>query len=146
MEDGKQILGKFGFGASHSWIENQQLPAVLFKEEAEQVEAEPGKPIPMGNHKPELISAQEAFQYGEQSFPFEVEPGANVFDDFGLRVEGAHALDLSLKVVALLGGTDPAVTDGACPGSIPQPSVNVVETMSGRAANRGKCSIVCVFP
>ena len=103
VEYGEQVFGKLGLGASHAWIENQDFAAVSLNEVTEQVEAEPGKPIPVGNHKFELVPAQKSFQYGTQTFSFEVEARRDVFDDFCLRVDAVHSVDLSFEIVSLFG-------------------------------------------
>jgi hypothetical protein len=38
-----------------------------------------------------------------QSFPFEVKPGTDIFDDFGTGELFPHSFDLPVKVVSLLG-------------------------------------------
>ncbi|TCT22995.1 hypothetical protein EDC35_102330 [Thiobaca trueperi] len=43
-------------------IENHDLAAVAFDQEGDEVEAEAGESVTMGNHNPELIAAQESFQ------------------------------------------------------------------------------------
>jgi hypothetical protein len=51
-------------------IENHEFPAVQpvlsgaegFDEEGDEIDAEPGKSVTMGNHNPELVAAQKSFQ------------------------------------------------------------------------------------
>ena len=43
-------------------MENQDLTAVLLDQPLDEVEPEPGEPVPVGNHKSELIAAMESLQ------------------------------------------------------------------------------------
>ena len=69
----------------------------------DEFKAEPGEPVPVGNHKSELISAVKSLQYGEQSFAFPVESSGGVSDNLGVGVKLSHMGDLPLKVSALFG-------------------------------------------
>ena len=57
-----------------------------------------------------------SLQYGEKSFALEVEAGADVADDLGVRVSFSHESDLPLEVRRLLLGRDAAVAD--CDGGL----------------------------
>ena len=48
------------------------------------------------------------------SFASEVEPGADIADDLGIRVSFSHEGDLPVEVCRLLLGRDAAVADGLC--------------------------------
>jgi len=132
VEYGEQVFGKLCWGTTHSCIENQEFAAVSLNKEAEEVESEPGKPIPMGNHKLELVSAQKSFQYGLQTFSFEVESGRDVFDDFRLGVDAVHSLDLPFKIISLLVRTNAAIADDDRPFGNAQPSIDIEESLSCR--------------
>ena len=43
-------------------MENQDLPAVLLDQPLNEFKSEPGEPVPVGNHKSELIAAMESLQ------------------------------------------------------------------------------------
>ncbi len=58
VEYGEKIGGEFGFGASQIWIENHEFSTVLFDQKSNEVESKPGKPVAVGNHNLELVSAQ----------------------------------------------------------------------------------------
>jgi len=60
------------------------------------------KTVSVGNHKRDDSSAHRSFQYGPQSFPFEIDSRANVFDDFSVGISLSHVLGLPLKIVPLL--------------------------------------------
>ena len=112
IEDGENILGKFGLGACVLVIENQDSSSVLVGKPFDEFEAEPREAVAVGNHNAELISLVKSFQYGEQSFALPVEASADVGDDVGIGELFLHELDLSEEVIFLFVGTDPAVTDG----------------------------------
>ena len=57
MDDGENILGEFPLGAVFLLTENQDAAVVLLGQPLDKLESEPGKPIPVGNHNRELISA-----------------------------------------------------------------------------------------
>ena len=112
VQDGENILGKFLLGAVIRVAENHDLAAVLLGHPPDEVEPEPGEPVPVGNHNTELIAAMESLQQGDKSFALEVEPATNIGDEPGVGIALPHEDNLPLQVVALLGGTDPAVADG----------------------------------
>jgi len=64
-----------------------------------------------------------SFQYGEKSPALEVEAGADVADDLGVRVSCSHESDLPLKVCRLFLGRDAAVAD--CDGGLCVPDVGI---------------------
>ena len=130
VQDGENILGEFLFGAVIRVAENHDPTAVLFGKPLDKLESEPCKPVPVGNHNEELIAALKSLQYGDKSFSPEVEPAANVGDDFGVGVASLHEVNLSLQVVFLLAGTDPAVTHSFGRGTSWRVGVNVVETLA----------------
>ena len=43
-------------------MENQDLTAVLLDQPLDEFKSEPGEPVPVGNHKSELIAAMESLQ------------------------------------------------------------------------------------
>ena len=107
VQDGENILGKSLLGAVIRVAENHGLAAVLLGHPPDEVEPEPGEPVPVGNHNTELIAAMESLQQGDKSFALEVEPATNIGDDPGVGIALPHEDNLPLQVVALLGGTDP---------------------------------------
>ena len=62
VQDGENILGKFLLGAVIRVAENHDLAAVLLGHPPDEVEPEPGEPVPVGNHNTELIAAMESLQ------------------------------------------------------------------------------------
>ena len=84
MEDGENILGKFGLGACVLVIENQDTAFVLVSKPFDEFESEPCEAVAVGNHNAELISLVKSFQYGEQSFALPVEASADASDDVGI--------------------------------------------------------------
>ena len=62
MQDGENILGEFLLGAVIISVENHDLSTISLNLPFDEVEPESGKPVPVGNHKPELISAVQPFQ------------------------------------------------------------------------------------
>ena len=109
MEDGENILGKFGLGACVLVIENQDASSVLVCKPFDLVckpfdefESEPCESVAVGNHNTELISLVKSFQYGEESFALPVEASADVGDDVGIGELFLHELDLSEEVILFL--------------------------------------------
>ena len=96
----------------------------------DEFKAEPGEPVPVGNHKSEFISAVKSLQYGYKSLALPVESSGDVSDNLGFREELSHVGDLPLEVSALLGGSDPAVADGFRVGFSPEVGINVVEALA----------------
>lgn len=125
VEYGEQVLGEFIFGATQSLIENHDFPAVLLNEASKQVESKPTESVTVGNHNLELVSAQNASQYGLKPFAFEVESTPDVFDDFRLRINRLESLALSFKVVTLLIGTDSTIADDGSSLCNPQIGIHV---------------------
>ena len=130
IEDGENILGKFGLGACVPVIENQDASSVLVCKPFNEFESEPREPVAVGNHNTELISLVKSFQYGEESFALPVEASADVGDDVGIGELFLHELDLSEEVVFLSVGADPAVADGVGVGAISQEGFYVVASLS----------------
>ena len=130
IEDGENILGKFGLGVCVLVIENQDASSVLVCKPFDEFESEPCEPVAVGNHNTELISLVKSFQYGEESFALPVEASADVGDDVGIGELFLHELDLSEEVVFLSVGTDPAVADGVGFGAISQEGFYVVASLS----------------
>ena len=62
MKDGEYILGEFPLGAVVRVAENHDLPAVRLGQPLENLKSEAGKPVPVGNHNPELIPAMKSLQ------------------------------------------------------------------------------------
>lgn len=146
VQYGEEVLGEFVFGTAQSWIENHELAAVFLNEESEQVEPEAAESVAVGNHKLELVAAQKSFQYGVKPFALEIESRADVFDDFGLRVERGEPLHLSLEVVALFVAADPAIADDDGALGDAQESVNVEQPLSRCVSDAGDDSPIGVSP
>ena len=117
MEYGEKVGCKLGFGASRIWIENHEFSTVFFDQQSNEVESKSGKPVTVGNHNRELVSAQKSFQQGSKPFALEIKAGTDVLDDFRSRESGLQSMGLSFEVVSLLVGTDPAIADDS--GSSP---------------------------
>ena len=98
IEDGENILGKFGLGACVLVIENQDASSVLVCKPFDEFVSEPCDPVAVGNHNTELISLVKSFQYGEEFFALPVEASADVGDDVGIGELFLHELDLSEEV------------------------------------------------
>jgi hypothetical protein len=61
-ENGEKIFGELALGAETRLVENHELSTVLFDQELDAVEPEPGESVFMGNHKPELVTLQNSSQ------------------------------------------------------------------------------------
>ena len=92
--------------------------------------AEPGEPVSVGNHKRELIALVNSFQYGCKSLSSVVESGCDVGDDFSVGVLLLHEGDLSLEVAGLLVAGDPAVADGGVGLGITEVGLDVISALS----------------
>ena len=88
------------------------------------------QPVPVGNHKSELISAVESLQYGEQSLSFPVEPTGDVSDNLARGIEFSQVGNLPPQVSALLGGADPAVADCFRVWVSPEVKVDILEALA----------------
>ena len=111
-KDGEKVSRELFFGAEISLIENHEFPALDLEHLLNEFGPKPCKTVSVGDHNSELISRVNSFQYGEKSSAPEVESGADVTDDLGVRISLSHERDLSLKVRRLLLGRDAAVADG----------------------------------
>ena len=92
--------------------------------------AEPGEPVPVGNHKRELIALVNSFQYGCKSLAPVVESGCDVGDDFSAGVLLLHEGDLPLEVAGLLVAGDTAVADGGAVLGIAKAGLDVISAFS----------------
>ena len=92
----------------------------------DEFKSEPSEPVPVGNHKSELISAVKSLQYGYKSPALPVESSGDVSDNLGFREELPHVGDLPPEVSALFGGADAAVADCFRVGFAPEVGVGVV--------------------
>jgi len=148
MDDGEKIGGKFGLRAVNSVVENQDFSTVELDHVLKQLKSKSAESIATGNNKRELIAAHKSFQYGLQSFSFEIESRADVFDDFSSWEEGVHIGDLPIEVVSLLGTGDSTITEFVffCWFFGLEKAVNVKESLTCCISNRSNCSIVCVLP
>jgi hypothetical protein len=73
VQDAEEIACEFLFWTVFDTVENHEFSTVSFNKPFKQFEAEPAKPVSVGDDKSELITLHEAFQNGTQSTPFEVE-------------------------------------------------------------------------
>ena len=103
----------------------------------DEFKSEPSEPVPVGNHKSELISAVKSLQYGYKSLALPVESSGDVSDNLGFWVELSHVGDLPPEVSALFGGADAAVADCFRVGFAPEVGVGVVLTLSTGVAVEG---------
>ena len=62
LQDGENILGDFLFWAVIRVVENHDPTAVLFGKPLDELESEPGQPVSVGNHNPELIASVKSLQ------------------------------------------------------------------------------------
>ena len=107
---------------------------------------ESGEPVPVGNHKSELISAVKSLQYGYKSLALPVESSGDVSDNLGFWEELSHVGDLPLEVPALLGGADPAVTDGLGVCLSLEEGVDVVEALASGVPVEGDFPLAGIAP
>ena len=112
MENLQQIGSKFLFGTVCRLVENHDFATVLFNQESDNFTAESGESIPMGDHNSAFITAQESFQYPLESFAFEVDAAAEVFDDFRFGELFPHVRNLRREGIRLRFSTDTAVANG----------------------------------
>ena len=74
MKHGKQVLCKLLLGGKCDVIKNHELSAGLLNDELDDLGAKSRKTVSVGNHKRDDSSAHRSFQYGPQSFSFEIDP------------------------------------------------------------------------
>ena len=107
---------------------------------------ESGEPVPVGNHKSELISAVKSLQYGDESLALPVESSGDVSDNLGFREELLHVGDLPLEVPALLGRAGPAVADGLRVCLSSEEGVDVVEALASGVPVEGDFPLAGISP
>ncbi len=91
--------------------ENHEFAAALADNPLNEVTSDTGESVFVGNHNLELLSAQDASQYGFKPLTLIVEGGADVLDDVGFGEAFSHRLDLSLEVWFLRGRRHAAIAD-----------------------------------
>lgn len=130
MQDGEKIFGEFLFSASYRAVENQEFSTVEFDQILDEFKPKARKAVTVGNHKMELFSIKESSQYGFKPFTLIVESTADVRDDFVVRESGSHELNLSLKIVSLLGTGNAAVADADSLTGFSDKRIDIVQSLS----------------
>ena len=130
MQNREQVASKLLFGRLFDVVENHEFSTVFFDNPSDEFVPKSAKAVFVGNHNLLDISFDCRFQYGSKTFPFEIEPRTNVFDDFVLWVFGSHEFDLAVKVIPLLGTGYSAVTDSSSSVEIANEGINIIETLS----------------
>ena len=97
-DDGEKVSRELLLGAEVSLIENHEFSAVALEQRLDEFGPKPPKTVSVGDHNTELISLVKSFQYGEQPSAPEVESGADIADDLGVRVSFSHEGDLPVEV------------------------------------------------
>jgi hypothetical protein len=93
-------------------IEKDESGACSGDDPLNQFDSKAGESVAVGHHNFVDQSFLDVFQKPREAFPFVVEARGDVFVDFVVWELGLYRFDLSLEVVFLLSGRDPAV-DGA---------------------------------
>jgi hypothetical protein len=145
-KDGKDIFREFFFGAVFSSVENHDFSAGFANNEIDEFEPKPCKTVFVGNHNCELIALHCSFQYGEQSFTFEIDAGTNVGNDFGVWKLLAHVPDLPCKIIFLLCGGNPAVADNCLFLWAPDERLEVEQSMIAGRSYRLDLPVIRVSP
>lgn len=92
-------------------IENHDSPPSRHDDVLDELEAEPGESVSVGNHKFLETSRTGCVQNFEEVLSFEVEAGSDVAEYFVVGVEFLQAGFLPLEVFLLGDGRDSAVDD-----------------------------------
>jgi hypothetical protein len=95
----------------HAPTENHELCVSLLEEEFDELKSIATQPVLVGNHDFSDSASVYSFQKGMKTFPFVVETGADVLDDFMLWVLVSEVCDLSFEIWFLVGAGDSGVTD-----------------------------------
>lgn len=111
MHDRQEVLGELDLGRLVLVVENHELHLLPLEEPSDELESESAESVSMGNGNRAYFSVKRSFQKGSKPFAFEVEPAADVFDDFGFGAPVAEEGDLSFEVRFLAGRGDAAVRD-----------------------------------
>jgi hypothetical protein len=112
MHDRQEVLGELALGSESLVVENHELNLLSLEQPLDELESEAAESVAMGNGNRSYSSLHCAFQNGFKPLALEVEPAADVFDDFGFGAPLAHVRDLTFEVGLLAGGGDSAVGDG----------------------------------
>lgn len=111
MHDRQEVFGEFDFGRLFVVVENHELDSVALEEPSEELESESAESVTVGHGNRSYVSVKRSSQKGFKTFALEVEPAADVFDNFGAGAAFLEEGDLSFKVCFLAGGGDAAVGD-----------------------------------
>lgn len=127
--------------------ENHEFAAAVADNPLNEVTSDTGESVLVGNHNRELLSAQDASQYGLKPLTLIVEGGADVLDDVGFGEAFSHRLDLSLEVGLLRGRRRAAIADdsgrGLDGGS--KVGVDIEPTLPAGSAVGANASFVGIF-
>jgi len=92
-------------------MEHHQFRVGLSEEPLDHLDAKSTQSVLVDDDNLADISREDAFQKGLKAPALEVEPRANVLDDFFTRTLLLELIDLSLQILLLLGGGDTCVAD-----------------------------------
>lgn len=120
--DREEVVGKFLLISSRSALlsfffahfalkVNHEPHASLLKEVFDEIEAKSRKPVSVGNHNFFEIAAERGVQNGTQAGALVVESGADVGDDFVVRIRGSEISKLPFEISTLTRRGDPPVDD-----------------------------------
>jgi len=99
IADGQEILSEFLLRSLSFWLVlDHDFRAVVFAERFEQFKSVPTEPISVGDNNLLDISSVDASQKGLKVLSFVVEPAANVFESFVVRITLLEFRNLSLEV------------------------------------------------
>jgi len=150
VQDAEEIACEFLFGTVLDTVENHEFSTVPLNKPFEQFEAEPAKPVSVGDDKSELIALHEAFQNGTQSTPLEVEAGPDIPNDVGSGKLLTHLGDLADEIVRLLCRTDPAVADEVATAPVATPAdreaIGVITALPGGQTLDPDLSFLFILP
>lgn len=111
MHDRQEVFGELALGSESLVVENHELDLLSLEKPLNELESEAAESVAMGNGNRSYSSLQRAFQNGFKTLALEVEPAADVFDNFGFGAPLPHVRDLAFEVGFLAGGGDSAVGD-----------------------------------
>lgn len=120
-EVGRKILD--GVVRALTLAVNHEFAVFETKEETDEVDSDPRKAVLVHDDN---FSDSTLFQQAAEPFALEVDPRADVFDDFVRRIRLMELFDLAFEVAFLLGGADPGVDESLVGGGCIAWSIVVV--------------------
>jgi len=129
------------------FAENHEFAAAVADNPVNEFKSDTNESVLLGNHKRELLSAQDSSQYGLKPLTLIVEGGADVLDDVGFGEAVSHRLDLSLEVWLLRRRRHSAVADDSGLGldGRSEVGIDIEPTLPTGRSVGANAPFICIF-